>query len=305
MSAFDLRQLRYFVAVAEERHFSRAAARVGVAQPALSQQIARLERRLGAQLLVRTTRRVDLTGAGVILLHHARNVLLSADRAESDLVRCLQGELGEVRIAFVSSAALSILPRLTQAIRAEVPELTMTLLERTTDIQLELLGSGEIDLGIVREVRALPGLVFEVISRERLYLAVHESHPLSTRTTVALGELAGEGFVVFPRQQVPRLYDHLSRLCNKAGFELSVAQEATQFSTILGLVAGRAGIAIVPSPLRAVRLSGLRFLEIEDEQAVSVVSLAHNPRRPSSGAMERVRERTLDLATLGDDPALL
>lgn len=290
----ELRQLRYFVAVAEERHFGRAAARLLIAQPALSQQIRKLEKQLGADLFTRTTRRVELTMAGEALLVEARRVLAGAERARSVVGRSLRGELGQVRISFVSSAALALLPRLTQALRAEAPDVALTLLERTSGLQLEGLREGGLDVGIVREVSAAAGLALTVLARERLYLAVHHSHRLASRRSVPLAELAGEGFVVFPRQQVSQLYDHIAGLCHAAGFDLEVAQEAVQFTTILGLVAGNAGVAVVPAPLRAVTLPSLRYLALEDEAAVSTVSLAYDPARVEGDpAVRRARDTAL------------
>ena len=277
MDSMELRLLRYFVAVAEEQHFGRAATRLHMAQPGLSHQIRRLERELGAQLFLRTTRRVEITDAGKVLLGDAQQILAHADRASAAVAQAVQGEVGLVRIGFVSSAALAITPRLAHALHERVPGLTLQLDELTTERQLDLLRDGALDVGLVREVVAAPGLVVEPLLRERLYLALHHSHRLAAHRSVALAQLAGEPFIVFPRERVSLLYDHIAGLCLAAGFALQPAQQAVQFITILGLVAGNAGVAIVPEPLRALQLPGLRYLPLEDEAATSLVSIACRP----------------------------
>jgi DNA-binding transcriptional LysR family regulator len=277
MNVMELRLLRYFVAVAEEQHFGRAATRLHMAQPGLSHQIRRLEHDLGAELFLRTTRRVELTDAGRILLGDARQILAHADRASAAVAQAVQGEVGLVRIGFVSSAALATTPRLAHALHARAPGLKLQLDELTTETQLDLLRDGGLDVGLVREVAAAPGLVVQPLLRERLYVALHHSHRLAAHRSVALEQLAGEPFIVFPRERVSLLYDHIAGLCQAAGFTLSAAQEAVQFITILGLVAGNAGVAIVPEPLRALQLPGLRYLPLEDEAAASLVSIAYRP----------------------------
>lgn len=284
----ELRQIRYFVAVAEERHFGRAAARMNVAQPGLSQQISRLERKLGTPLFVRTTRRVALTEAGAALLPEARRIIADTARAESIVGQTIRGERGLLRIGFVSSAALTIVPRLAHTLHDRWPGLTLQLNEMTTEAQLDALGNGRIDVGLGREVGVAAGLIVRPLLRERLYLAVHDSHRLAAHRSAPLAQLAGERFVTFPRQRVSLLYDHIADLCRMAGFELEVAEEAIQFTTILGLVAGNAGVAIIPEPLRALQLPGLRYLALEDEAATSLVSVLYRPDRVDSSPVKKL-----------------
>lgn len=284
----ELRQLRYFVAVADEKHFGRAAARMHVAQPGLSQQISRLERTLGAQLLFRTTRRVALTEAGAALLPEARRILSDTARAESVVGQTVRGELGVLKIGFVSSAALSIVPRLAHSLHDRWPGLSLQLNEMTTSAQLHELENGRLDVGLGREVSVASGLIVRPLVRERLYVAVHDSHRLAAHRSVPLAQLAGERLVVFPRQRVSFLYDHVANLCRNAGLHLEVAEEAVQFTTILGLVAGNAGIAIVPEPLRALHLPGLRYLALEDEAATSLVSVLYRPDRADTSPVRKL-----------------
>lgn len=275
----ELRQLKYFVAVAEEMSFRRAAERLHIAQPALSQQISKFERELHTELFRRTTRRVDLTEAGQVLLTEARRVLADANHALSAVTQAAHGEIGLLRVGFVGSAALRIVPAITLALHHRLPGIRVELSESTTDPQLAALTDGNLDVGIVREVDSAPGLIVRPLLRERLLVAVHESHRLAHRQAVRLAELAGEPFLTFPRSRVSRLYDHITGLCHRAGFRIEVAQEAVQFPTLLGLAAANTGITVVPESLHTLQLPGLHYLQISDPDAISVVSIVCRPDR--------------------------
>lgn len=275
----EIRQLRYFVAVAEEKNFRRAAERLHVAQPALSQQIRKLEHQLRTPLLERTTRRVELTDAGSVLLETGRRVLAEAEHAETAVRHTALGEIGTLRIGFVSSAALTIVPGIVHALRAERPGLTVELTELTTDRQLAAIDDGSLDVGIAREVGAPAGLNVDELVREPLLAAFPHNHPLGHRESVRLSELADEDFIVFPRGQVSRLYDHIAALCHHAGFRMRATQQAVQFPTILGLVAAGTGIAVVPESLRHLQLPGLNYVGLEDPEAVSHLALICRPDR--------------------------
>lgn len=272
MTRVELRQLRYFVAVAEERSFRRAAERLHIVQPALSQQIAKLEKELSATLLLRTTRSVDLTEAGRVLLSEGRRVLAGTEHAIASIAHVVQGELGLLKIGFVSSAALKIMPATVLEMRRRWPQVRVELTESTTDAQISALEEGRLDVGIAREVDDVAGLTVHPLVRERLIVAVPESHRLASRHSTSVAELAGEGFLAFPRTRVSRLLDHIDALCIRAGFRMRVVQEAVQFPTMLGLVAANTGIAIVPDALRALRLPGLRYLTLTDPEAFSTIS---------------------------------
>lgn len=262
------------MAVAEERHFHRAAERLHIAQPPLSQQIKRLEQELQVQLFVRTTRSVELTNAGQVLLDEARRVLAAADRATSAVKHAASGELGTVRIGFVASAALGLVPRILLAVQQQWPKLDLQLVEATTEEQLQALHGDQLDLGIAREVQErIPEMVVRTLLKERLVVAMHESLALADRSELALAELRDQRFIVFPRTRVSRLLDHIIGLCAAAGFRPIIAQEALQFPTILGLAAANTGIAIVPDAMRAIQLPGLRYINLTDETAVSTLSV--------------------------------
>jgi DNA-binding transcriptional LysR family regulator len=266
--------LRYFVVLAEEQHFHRAAERLHIAQPALSQQIKRLEQELHAQLFIRTTRSVELTDAGRVLLDESRRVLAAADRATSAVRHAASGELGTVRIGFVASAALGLVPRILLAVQERWPKLDLQLVEATTEEQLRAIRDGEMDLGIARELQPrIPDLRVRPLLDERLVVAMHETHPLAARDRLALADLRDERFIVFPRTRVSRLLDHIMELCAAAGFRPEVAHEAVQFPTILGLAAANTGVAIVPDAMRALQLPGLRYLDLTDRRATSRMSV--------------------------------
>ena len=260
-------------------NFRRAAERLHIAQPALSQQITKFEKELRTTLFERTTRRVELTDAGRVLLEEGRRVLADADHARAAVDRVVHGEAGLLRIGFVSSAALQILPATVLALKQAHPGVQVELTESTTDPQLCAIVAGELDVGLVREVDHAKDLVVQPILRERLILAVHQSHPFAERTSVRLAELAGEPFLTFPRHRVSRLYDHIAALCHHAGFRLEIAQEAVQFPTLLGLAAANTGVTIVPASLRALNLAELRYVELADPEATSTLSIAYRADR--------------------------
>ncbi|KWX23679.1 LysR family transcriptional regulator [Mycolicibacterium wolinskyi] len=275
----ELRQLRYFVTVAEEMNFRRAAERLLIAQPALSQQISKFEKELRTALFERTTRRVELTDAGRVLLAEGRRVLAEADHALAAVQQAAHGEVGLLRIGFVSSAALRIVPATVRALQKAWPGVQVELSEATTDRQLTAIADGALDIGIVREVDRFEGIVVRPLMREPLIVAMHSSHPLAHRTSVRIADLRNERFLTFPRQQVSRLYDHIAALCHQAGFRLEAAQEAIQFPTLLGLAAANTGVTIVPESLRALHLPELRYVTLADPQAVSTVSVAYRADR--------------------------
>lgn len=291
--------MRYFVAVAEEMHFNRAAARLHIAQPALSQQIQQLERELKTQLFIRTTRSVALTDAGKALLPEARRVLAGAEHARAAVDHASAGRTGPLRMGFVSSAALQLVPDLVIGLKARWPHLGLHLREATTEVVLEALGNDQMDVGLVREIGQPPqGIEVQELGREALVVAVPDTHRLAGRASVRLEELTGEGFVVFPRHQVSRLFDHIAALCHRAGVRFHVAQEAVQFPTILGLVAARTGIAVVPEPLQCLQIPGVQYLALADEEAFSTVSLVYATSRSDTALIANCRTTAAELHLL-------
>ncbi|WP_423181290.1 LysR family transcriptional regulator [Arthrobacter sp. NyZ413] len=286
----NLRRLELFVAVAEELHFNRAAERLHMAQPPLSQQIRKLEEECKTQLFVRNSRNVQLTADGELLLRHARKLLTQYGTMTAALRQAHDGEIGRLRLGFVSSAAISALPPVVRDLRSNWPGIDLELREETTDAQIELITAGALDAGIAREVQTVPGLSSVLLQNERLLLALPTDHRLASNSAVALADLKGERFIAFPRNRISRLFDHIAALLHAADVEFDLAQQAVQFPTILGLVAAHLGIAVVPESLRAYAIPGLAYLNIRDASAISRVSLIYNNDAADSPLVAKVRQ---------------
>jgi DNA-binding transcriptional LysR family regulator len=256
----ELRQLRYFVAVAEELHFRRVAARLPVSQPPLSQQIARLERELGCRLLNRTQRRVELTAAGEAFLRDARAMLGELEVAVATVRRIDVGQEGLLRINFVGSALLSIVPGIVQRFRRGRPGVEIELRERSTLEQLRALTAGVVDVGLVRPpIDPDDALRAEVVMRERTVAAIPAGHPLAKLRRVPLGRLAGEPLVLFPREQAPGYHDLLTGRLAATGTSPQVVQYAPEMLTIIGLVAAGIGVSPVPASVARLGLDGVTY----------------------------------------------
>ncbi|MCG8992037.1 LysR family transcriptional regulator [Laribacter hongkongensis] len=273
----ELRHLRYFIAVAEELHFTRAAQRLNIGQPPLSQQIRALEQEIGASLFERTQRRVSLTPAGEHLLLRARAILADCDAAVAEAARIARGESGELRIGFTSSAPLMpLLSRLLQAFRASRPQVRLSLSELFTTRQFDALLHRELDVGLVRDtgLQVPAGLALIPLQRDRLNAVLPSQHPLAHRPGISLAELAGEAFIAHPPQTGSGLRRLIRQLCHEAGFEPLIQQESTEAITQIGLVAAGMGVAILPEQLASVHLPGAVHVPIHDDNAVVSMALA-------------------------------
>jgi DNA-binding transcriptional LysR family regulator len=287
----ELRHLRYFVAVAEELHFTRAAERLHIAQPPLSQQIRALETELGVQLFERTRRSVALTDAGHALLIRAREVLSVAQALPQELQRVARGEVGQLRIGFSSTLPLTKLLRDVVADhRRSLPGVALNLREMHSQLQFDSLRRGELDVGLVRyNERAPEGIRLEVLRRDPLRLVVPSSHRFARRKSVAIAECRNEAFIGFPGDAGTGTAPLLKRLCAEAGFEPNIAQEAREATTQIGLVAAGLGIAVLPAPLEAVRIKGVHYVALEGEGALLVMSAATRVGETSERVLGFVR----------------
>lgn len=261
----ELRHLHYFIAVAEELHFSRAAERLCISQPPLSQQIRDLEEELGVKLFERTKRHVQLTEAGKVFLERSYLLFAHLEQAIAATQQIGRGEVGQVAIGFVDSAMYTSLPEMLRAFRAQFPAVELRLQELTTAQQIQALYDKQIDVGIVRSAISEPGLSVECLLHESLVLALPENHPLSAQTQVSLSSLADEFFILFPAKLGPLFYEQIIHSCEQAGFRPKVAQEAVQMQTIVGLVAAGLGIAIVPASLQNFHRSGVIYRPLQEE----------------------------------------
>jgi DNA-binding transcriptional LysR family regulator len=259
MVSMELRHLRYFVAVAEELHFSRAAARLHIAQPPLSQQIRRLEGDLGVALFSRTRRRVELTPAGRALLEEARRVLAQADRAARIARRAGAGAIGQLALAFVPSADLDLLPRVLRLWRGRFPDVELDLQVLLPVAQMEALAAGRIQVGLLRlPVAADRAVVVEPIQSEPLVAVLPRRHRLARRSRVRLADLAGDTIMMFPRHVAPGYYDVMISAFRDAGFTPSVFHPGTM-QTNLALVSAGLGASLLPSSIRNLRRAGVVY----------------------------------------------
>jgi DNA-binding transcriptional LysR family regulator len=256
----EIRQLRYFIAVAEELHFRRAAARLHISQPPLSQQIRQLEDEMGCQLLARTRRRVELTPAGEAFLRDARALLHELDGAVATAQRIDAGQTGRLRVCFVGSALLSIVPGVVQRFRAARPGIELELRERSTVEQLRAVAAGTVDVGLVRPpFEEDAALRSEIVMRERTLAALPVGHPLAALRRVPLRRLAAEPFVLFPRAQAPGFHDRLIGSIGAVGAPPQIVQYAPEMLTIIGLVAAGIGLSLVPESLSRLALEGVTY----------------------------------------------
>ncbi len=258
----ELRHLRYFVAVAEEKHITRAAERLGMQQPPLSQQIRALERELDVQLFRRKPRGVELTDAGSAFLADARAILSHIDHAFATTKRTARGEQGEIAVGFTSSAPFhTFVPRIIRAYRDAFPRVSLTLEEGGTTELIDDLRNERIDAAFIRTAIAnQEGIIVSTLLQEAMVLALPRGHVLSRRKgALALRTLAGETFIVYRRRSGPGLYDAIMAACNAAGFSPRIGQEAPRIVSTLNLVAAGLGISLVPESLQRMRMDGVVF----------------------------------------------
>jgi DNA-binding transcriptional LysR family regulator len=269
----ELRHLRYFVAVAEERHFGRAAARLHMAQPPLSQQIRRLETDLGLQLLRRTTRRVDLTAAGEAYLVRAREIIAAVSSAAGEAQRIAAGLQGRLVIGCVGSATYSLLPQLVRTLREELPDLEVSVQgEMLAPDQVSALLDGRIDLGLLRPPVDSDVLRLQVLRSDRLIVAVPDGHRLAGRQRLRLRDLADEDFIVHAGAGRSVLHDAVVARCRAAGFEPRIRHQVSETSTLVTFVAAGLGIAVVPAPVAELMVPGVAYRPLVGKAAVELAA---------------------------------
>lgn len=282
----ELRLWRQFVAVAEELHFGHAARRLHMTQPPLTQAIAHLEALLGVRLFDRTKRSVALTPAGVALLPEARDLLARAQALPVHARAAAAGELGRLRLGFVSTVGFAQLPQWVRAFRERCPGVALDLLEATGDVQLQALQRGEIDAGFMLHSPgfAPAGLQRCLIAREPLVLALSDHHRLAGAASLPLAEVLDEPLVIFPRRIVPSLYDAIFALYHAAGRSPHVAQEAIQMQTIVNLVSAGLGVAWVPQSVRQFQRPGVVYREVKGRRGTAVPVCETSLVWPAGGA---------------------
>jgi DNA-binding transcriptional LysR family regulator len=264
----ELRQLRYFVAIAEEGNFSRAAQRLHVSQPPLSTQIKSLEEELGMRLLERTNRGVSLTAAGSVFFEETRAVLARLEHARGKALRADRGDIGMLAVGFVSMADYGILPPALKHFRASFPLVEVQLHELTTDAKIRELRATRLDLGIALAPVDESDLEFARLLREELVLAAPSAHPaVKGSGAVDLRALAKESFIIPPRDIGPGLYDLIISHCRAAGFAPRITQHARQMQTVVGLVSSGMGFALVPASVRNLQRTGVQYRPLRGKAA--------------------------------------
>ncbi len=270
----NVNQLRYFVAVAEELHFGRAAQKLGMAQPPLSQQIRRLEDDLGVQLLQRTKRRVQLTDAGRAFLEETRKTLSQLGRAIEAARGAGRGEVGRLAIGFLGAATYSLLPSILVAFRNASPKVEIELHELKTSELIQALRERRVHVGFVRLPVHEEILEVEPILSEGLVVALPERHALASKPQIRFRDLAEETFLMPPRHLATSFYDQVLNLCNEAGFSPKLGAEASQLQTIINLVAGGMGITLVPESVATLAGRGVVFKPLPAPTPMMEVAVA-------------------------------
>ena len=290
----ELRHLRYFIAVAEELHFGHAAARLNISQPPLSQQIQILEQQIGAKLLVRTNRSVSLTPAGRQFLADSRQILSQVEEAAARAARLHQGETGELRIGFTSSAPfIKAVSDTLSSFRQLYPDVHIQTREINTREQIAPLNDGGLELGLMRNTPLPDTLAWEVILREPLLAMIHRNHPLAAKPGVSLEELAREPFVFFDPHVGTGLYDDILGLLRRYNLTPTITQEVGEAMTIVGLVAAGLGVSILPASFRRVQLNEIRWVPILEADAISEMWLVWAKHREQGTAAQRFKQKLI------------
>jgi DNA-binding transcriptional LysR family regulator len=271
----ELRQLHYFIAVAEELHFGRAAERLGITQPPLSQQIRALEDAIGARLFNRTNRRVELTESGRLFLAESRAILARLDDAVEQAARAHRGEIGELRLGFTVSAPFTaVFSRSIYAFRQSHPDVRLALEELNTVDQIEALMERRLHVGLIRPTELPEALTALELMLEPMVIAMRSDHPLAQYApgeALPLAAFADDDFVMFPRTLGIPLYEQIIALFRHAGFTPRVAQEAREASTQIALVAAGFGVAILPALQQRIQLDNVTYRAIADPEARTAV----------------------------------
>ena len=277
----DLRQFRYFVAVAEELHFTRAAARLNIGQPPLSLQIQAIERELGVTLLKRTRRHVELTPAGELFLQEARLALLQADRAVETVTRAAKGEMGTLRLSFITSVPLvEVFTSAVRAFRSAFPDVHLELKSRTSVKTIDEVLLGTVDVGFTRPAitAVLPSsLTATPIYEDKLMAVLPVDNPLNaTSGPLPVADLQNEKFVLRQRGSGTGFYEQVFDICAEAGFSPQIVQEAVEATTTLGLVAAGVGVTLAPQALRSINVHDVVWREIADANVRSRIFLIYS-----------------------------
>ena len=267
----ELRHLRYFLAVAETRHFGRAAQRLNMAQPPLSQAIRQLEAELGVKLFTRTTRQVKLTTAGAVFYDDTQRILQSIEDATRRARRFAEGCHGLLRLGLTGLASYQQLPRIAQVIKQELPGVELEIhTDMLTPAQERALLQSSIDIGVLRPPTRGEGIVHRTVDREPLVLVLPSNHRLAGESTVSVAELRNESFIMYETASRSVVNDAVVRSCLSAGFYPNCVHEVGESSIQLALVAAGLGVALAPASVQALPLEGVVFVSVPDAESVEL-----------------------------------
>lgn len=279
----ELRQLRYFVVLAEELHFHRAAERLCISQPPLTQQIRALETELQVRLLHRTSRKVQLTDAGRVFLERSRKVLAAVDASVEAARGAGDGLMGLLRVGYIHSASHTLMPAIVRASSDRLPKLRLHLHELDVDRQVDPLLAERIDVGLIRMPLLHPGVESRVLLTETFVLALPRRHPLAKAAKVAIGQLAGQPLIGYPNARGEGTFHRaLMELCASAAISPCISQIARTVQTALGLVRAGVGLAIVPQSIQSLELSGVVYRELAGATPTVSMGVAWKADRQSS-----------------------
>lgn len=258
----ELRHLKYFVAVAEELHFGRAAKRLHIAQPPLSQQIMNLEDELGVKLFDRTRRTIQMTDAGIYFLKEVQQLLLHVEQAAESARRIYRGQAGRLVVGFVGSVIHTFLPEGLRLFRDRFPDVELVLQELNTAEQIKSLHARRIDVGFLYPDAQDFLLASQQLTRAPLIVVLPKKHSLSSRKSLHIRELAQERFIANTRSSEPVIRDTFISMCHSAGFSPKIAQEASQVQTVLGLVASGLGACLLPDFIKNIKRPGVQYIPL-------------------------------------------
>ena len=292
-TAMELRHIRYFLAVAEEQNFTRAAARVGIGQPPLSQQIKDLETEVGAPLFHRIPQGAELTEAGRAFLENVRVIPVQTERATRAAQRAARGEIGSLRVGFVGSAPFNrVMPATIRSFRRAYPDVEMSFEESNAMRLIASLKDGELDAAFFRfNESPSDDLQVRLLSEERMVVVLPATHPAAKSVEIDLVRLRNDALILIPRDVGPSLFDTVMLACRQAGFEPILGQSAPQLSSVVSLVAAELGFSMVPESMRQLQLTGVTYREVAGDAPLTRLALAY--RR---GETSKIVRNFVDLA---------
>ena len=263
----DLRQIRYFLALATELNYTRAASQLNISQPPLTRHIQQLEHSIGVMLFDRSTRGVALTQAGKIFLEEARKIVALADHAVNKTKLAHQGQIGRLDIGIFGSSTISVIPTLLTELRKTHPNIIISLQNTTKTQQIEGVREKHLDIGFNRIYPTVPDLAVETVMLENLYVALHKDHPFANNQTLEVKDLVDQPFILFPNNVRPSFADNVIMLCSNAGFAPNVVHDVEDIFTAIALISAGLGIAIVPESAISLRLSNVRYHLLDAKEA--------------------------------------